>query len=79
MVFAHLLPARDIDQLVTDRISQLRGELENCERGLQGELAPGERFICMYGAAVYKASIDFLEDNRHEALRVALMAERKAG
>jgi PadR family transcriptional regulator AphA len=79
MLFAHLLPVRDIDQLISDRIAGLRSELEDCERGLQGNLAAGERFICMYGAAVYKASIDFLEENRHEALRVALMAERKVG
>jgi len=79
MLFAHLLPARDVDQMVTDRISQLRRELEDCERSLKTDLAPGERFVVMYGAAVYKASIDFLEENRHEALRVALMAERRAG
>ncbi|MGE0154522.1 MAG: PadR family transcriptional regulator [Reyranellaceae bacterium] len=79
ILFAHLLPARDVDQLVTDRIALLRTEFENCERSLAGELSPGERFICLYGAAVYKASIEFLEENRHEALRVALLAERKAG
>lgn len=79
MLFAHLLPARDIDQLVADRLAHLRGELEDCERCLQLELSPGERFVCQYGATVYKASIDFLEENRHELLRVALLAERKAG
>lgn len=79
MLFAHLLPARDIDQLVSDRIAHLRSQLEECDHSLRAELSPGERFVCQYGATVYKASIDFLEENRHELLRVALMADRKAG
>jgi hypothetical protein len=77
-LFAHLLPARDIDALVVARIADLRSRLEQCRETLAGTPTAGERFVCNYGEAMYRAGIEFLEENRHELLQAALLAERRA-
>jgi DNA-binding PadR family transcriptional regulator len=77
-LFAHLLPARDIDALVVARIADLRQKLEQCRDALSGEPSAGERFVCGYGEAMYRASIEYLEEHRHELLQAALMVERRA-
>ncbi len=77
-LFAHLLPARDIDTLVVARIADLREKLAQCRDTLAGAPSPGERFVCGYGEAMYRASIEYLEEHRHELLQAALLAERRA-
>jgi DNA-binding PadR family transcriptional regulator len=77
-LFAHLLPARDIDALVVARIADLRQKLEQCRDALANEPSAGERFVCGYGEAMYRASIEYLEEHRHELLQAALMVERRA-
>lgn len=79
MLFAHLLPARDIDALVNERLADLRAKLDECRTALAGQVTPGERFVFEYGIATYTAAIEFLEENRHELLQAALLVERRAG
>lgn len=77
MLFAHLLPARDVDRLIDDRIDELRREIVSIERDNLDSMPPGERFVAGYGLAVYRASVEFLEEHRHEIVRAALLPERK--
>jgi PadR family transcriptional regulator AphA len=77
-LFANLLPARDIDALVISRIADLRSRLQQCLETLAGSPTAGERFVCNYGEALYRTQIEFLEENRHELLQAALLAERRA-
>jgi len=78
-LFAHLLPARDIDALVVARIADLRERLQQCRETLAGNPTAGERFVCGYGESMYQASIEYLEEHRHELLQAALLAECRAG
>lgn len=73
--FGELLPARDIDRLIGDRIANLHdrlGEMRACSEKTSG---PGEVFALGYGLAVHEAAIDYLESHRHELVGAALRQE----
>jgi DNA-binding PadR family transcriptional regulator len=78
LAFAELLPARHLSVLLDQRIAQyetLISELFDCE----GEpMTESERFVCGYGAAVYRTIINYLRDNRHMVEGAALLAETRA-
>lgn len=76
--FAELLPARHLSLLLDQRIAHYESlitEMFNCE---DKTLTESERFVCGYGAAVYKSVINYLRDNRHIVEGAALLAETRA-
>jgi DNA-binding PadR family transcriptional regulator len=78
MAFAELLPARHLSLLLDQRIAQyetLIAEFFTCE---DDPMTDSERFICGYGATVYKAIVNYLRDNRHMVEGAALLAEPRA-
>ena len=78
LAFAELLPARHLSMLLDQRIAQyetLITELFHCDSEPMSE---SERFVCGYGATVYKAMITYLRDNRHMVEGAALLAETRA-
>lgn len=79
MFFGQLLPAREIDGLIAERVEMLKrrlGEMEECR---QPDMPGGEAFSLGYGMAIYKAAADYLENHRHELVGAALRHEVGAG
>lgn len=79
MFFGQLLPARDIDDLIAERVETLNrrlGEMEECR---QPDMPGGEAFSLGYGMAIYKAAAEYLENHRHELVGAALRNEVGTG
>lgn len=75
MFFGQLLPARDVDTLIGQRLDMLHkrlGEMEECRHP---DMPGGEAFSLGYGMAIYKAAADYLDSHRHELVGAALRNE----
>lgn len=73
--FGHLLPVKQIDKVIEDRISALRREITEmmaCREDIQ---PGGPAFTLGYGLAVYQAAADYLDAHRHELVGAALRNE----
>jgi PadR family transcriptional regulator, regulatory protein AphA len=69
LFFADLLPPRQVDRLVANRIAYHREVVREMEAGTEAaELSPGEAFVMKFGLAMHKAACDFLEEHQHEVL-----------
>lgn len=74
MMFADLLPARHVSDLIDHRIA----EHQACVNELQDKEDRGnaaQRFVAGYGRALYEAAITYLTDNRHLVESEALLAQ----
>ncbi len=84
MMFAHLLPAGHVSAAVDKRLEiycELQGHLAKGE--LEGQEIPESNPACTefvrgYGVAMIKASIDYIEENRHLVESASLLAETRA-
>lgn len=75
MFFGQLLPAREIDDLIGDRVETLRQRLDDMEECRKPDMPDGEAFSLGYGIAIYQAAADYLENHRHELVGAALRNE----
>ena len=64
VLFAHLLPRDRVSELVDQRLSAMKEKAQQLSESDEGD-SPGMEFARQYGHAVFTASIDFLERNRH--------------
>lgn len=74
MMFADLLPARHVSDLIDQRIA----EHQTCVDELNAKEDCGtaaQRFVAGYGKALYEAAIAYLSDNRHLVESEALLAQ----
>lgn len=75
MFFGQLLPAKDVDNLIAERLEMLRrrlGEMAECHHP---DMPGGEAFSLGYGMAIYTAAADYLDSHRHELVGAALRNE----
>lgn len=79
MFFGQLLPAREVDDLIADRVGNLKMRLAEMEKCKQPDMPGGEAFSLGYGMAIYQAAVDYLENHRHELVGAALRNEVGAG
>jgi PadR family transcriptional regulator, regulatory protein AphA len=79
MMFADLLPARHVSELMDGRIALMRSVLEHLEAMDYPGLSPGKRFVLGYGIAVTRAKLEYLEENRHLVESDALLAQVQSG
>lgn len=75
MFFGQMLPARDIDALIEDRVSLFRERLAEMYQCRSEPMPEGEKFALGYGIAVYEAAVEYLENHRHELVGAALRNE----
>lgn len=75
MFFGQFLPAREIDDLISERVEMLERRLSEMEECRQPDMPGGEAFSLGYGMAIYKAAADYLENHRHEIVGAALRNE----
>ncbi len=84
MMFAHLLPTAHVSAAVDKRIEIYLDLLQHIEKGeLEGQQIPQSNAACTefvrgYGAAMIKASVDYLEENRHLVEGASLLADTRA-
>jgi DNA-binding PadR family transcriptional regulator len=64
VLFAHLLPRDRVRSLVDQRLAAMKEKVEDLSQADE-EDTPGMDFARRYGHAVFAASIEFLERNRH--------------
>lgn len=77
MLFADLLPASRVADMIDTRIERHREQLaelnERCEGG-----SPAQRFVGGYGHALYQAAVNYLEENRYLVESEALLSPGEA-
>ena len=74
MLFAELLPAAHIDELVGQRIEDYRNSLDElCCQGKDDTASAA--FVHGFGCAVYGAALRYLEENRHRIVGESLRAQ----
>jgi DNA-binding PadR family transcriptional regulator len=77
MIFAHLLPPSHVAEVIDGRIATYRALLDDLEsgalKGPAGGDAGGIAFTRAYGVAMIKASLEFIEQNRHLVEGAALL------
>ena len=84
MMFAHLLPTAHVSAAVDKRLEIYRDLLRHLDRGeLEGQDIPESNPACTdfvrgYGVAMIKASIAYVEDNRHLVEGASLLAGARA-
>ncbi len=78
MMFADLLPANRVAELIDRRIAAYRAALNRFAPCEDGAASPAHRFLAGYGRAVYQAEIDYLQENRHLVESQALLARPAA-
>ena len=75
-LFADLMSARDLDELIEQRLAVIRAaiaRMEGCASG--GRLDPGETFVTGFALALYRTMETYIEDNRSELVSASLLAE----
>lgn len=73
LFFAHLVPPPLIRRITDRRIAWYRSQIERMERCSQAHSdgnsrAPGVAFTLGWGLAIYRVSVQYLEDNRDDLL-----------
>ena len=78
MFFEHMLPVRDIYELIGDWIVSFRERLAKmCQCG-EGPIADGEKFAQGTTIAIYEAGTGFLKNHGHELIDAGLRNEAGA-
>ncbi len=84
MLFAHLLPPRQVAEIIDQRLETYGALLEQLESGeIEGEAIPKSNegcthFVHGYGIAMLKASLAYIEENRHIVEGASLLTETRA-
>ncbi len=65
MSFSELMDAGQVSRLIDDRINTVLGKQAILEESNREDLTPGQKFVLGYGHAMMKASLKYLQDNRH--------------
>ncbi|MBC7102643.1 MAG: PadR family transcriptional regulator [Parvibaculum sp.] len=74
LLFAHLLPRSRVRLMVDQRLATMKEKLSELAKPGTDD-TPGMDFARQYGYAVYSASVDFLENNRHLIEEIATEEE----
>lgn len=71
MMFAHLLPADRLEEIIQTQIDHLTAELETLQdtHGEYWDLTPGMRFTLEYGITAYSAVLDLMRRRRDQLLQ----------
>jgi PadR family transcriptional regulator AphA len=75
MFFGQLLPAREVDNLIAQRLDVLHQRLGAMEECRHPDMPGGEAFSLGYAMTIYKAAADYLDSHRHELVGAALRNE----
>jgi DNA-binding PadR family transcriptional regulator len=78
LMFADLLPARHLAELIDSRLAEYRHALAEMRRLSARHAGPGQRFVHGYGIAMLEAALNFIEENRHLVESEALISPERS-
>ena len=78
MTFSELLPPQALDQLFDARLASYRERIAALESSSPDEATEGGAFVRGFGLAIYRAAVQFIENNRHRVVAEQFVAERRA-
>jgi len=78
MLFAELMPARQLEAALDAHVAEIRGRLERMAGDDCGHVGVGPQFVHGFGLAMYRAADAYIEEHKYELLRAALMSEQPA-
>lgn len=78
MLFADLLPARHLSDVIDARVAEYRQALAELRTCAADHEPIGHRFVAGYGEAIYGAAITYLEEHRHLLESHALLGTPRA-
>jgi hypothetical protein len=64
-MFADKLPPEHLRRVINERLADYRNKLKQLETPPCSQLSPGLEFMRGHGIAVYRAIINFIEENQH--------------
>ncbi len=79
MTFSELLPPQALDQLFDARLASYRERIAALEPRDPDEITEGGAFVRGFGLAIYRAAVEFIENNRHRVVAEQFVAGREAG
>ena len=77
VLFADLLPAGHLDDLLENRAALYRSFVEKIEARQSGK-SPGQEFVNGLGLAVYKAALEYIEEQGPWLVAQSLKAQGEA-
>ena len=77
--FADLLPASHLSRLIDNRIVDYGKRIDKLVQCQNTAPSAAEQFIAGYGAAIYQAAVDYLDDNRHLVEGQAVLSAASSG
>ncbi|MEC9347851.1 MAG: PadR family transcriptional regulator [Pseudomonadota bacterium] len=78
MMFSDLMSTARVSSLIDTRIADLQSKLDEMDACAADATTPVDQFILGFGQAVYRAEMNYLQDNRHLVEAQALMSGRAA-
>jgi DNA-binding PadR family transcriptional regulator len=81
LLFAHLLPAAKVEQLVDERIAWYRAqmaEIETCDAEEARTAPASDKFLGGLGHAIYKAAAEYMTAHKQDIVAAARPAARAA-
>ncbi|WP_416897361.1 MAG: PadR family transcriptional regulator [Minwuia sp.] len=78
LMFADLMAPSRVAHLIDSRIRELDTKIDDLDGCHEGEASNVDRFMHGFGAAVYRAEREYLNENRHLLEAQALMANTAA-
>ena len=79
MLFADILPPAAIDEMIDQRLAEIRENLERIEARAKLDVTnSGEAFVDGFAAAVQRAMADYIEEHRHRLVASSLMPAERA-
>lgn len=75
MFFGQLLPAKDVDSLIAQRLDILNQRMREMEQCRTADMPGGEAFSLGYAMTIFRAAADYLDSHRHELVGAALRNE----
>jgi len=77
MLFAHLLSPRALEELIDERLDELKSQIAQIETCIETtQQDAGGAFVSGFGLAVLRAKADYIEDHRYELVGAALLGAR---
>ena len=75
MLFARLLPAGHVADIIDNRIAVFQSGLDKFHKICDSRPTGTSRFVAGYGIALYETAIRYLRENRHQVEAEALLAQ----
>ena len=75
LFFSHLLEQERVGEIYQEYLEMYRGFIQCMEERCVPDEHPGRRFVHGLGLAIYKATVEYMEANRHQLFADELKAE----